>query len=614
MSSHIDDFSREIFVGGTYHSFIAEVRKGCVKDVLAGAVCLEPFFESFDPTRIYREGKSVRVSVPYNVDNSSWFVCRMKVPLFDKVDWDRFDFLLSRLSAFSGVVSFEIFGNKERVEFFVGSSSVQLVSVLRGVLQGVFPELVVVEADDPFVNLDSSSLRVFDLFPMPPYHRRMSCGFSSLAGFLKTISALPRGEFGFFQALFVPVRNDWQGNVSSLLKAEAVLDGRCPFGRTSSGMVKDLSRPFFSVAVRFGCVSKDKGVVGALRNFCGSFLHSGKPFCFRTERDFAKVLGREKVSEMLVKRIAYCPGFVLDSGELANFVHFPDSSVKCFGVRLDVARGFRVPERLLQDGRPLGFNYSSGRKVLVRLPASEHNKSLWLLGRSRYGKSNSMKRQAAYHAERGDGVCFIDPHRLAAFEFLGMLSPKAAERVVFLDFDDEEYVLDYNPFDEGDEESFGRLSVEFVNSFKHLFDAVSFHRMSHLLRMAVYALFVLGKNLSSIPVLFSRSSSGELLRKEVVARANNGEVRRFWREEFYAYPREAFAPVVNRFSELLMDARALRVFSREKNKVRIDRAMDEGKILVVALPSSVDVACVVGGLLLAQLQKAGLARTGRGAI
>jgi len=608
-----DMFSEAVFAGLTYRCMDVEAAKGCCGRVFPYAVGLEPFFERFDPGQTYRRGGDVKVAVPFNMENNSWCVFRFKIPLSDEVNWERFNSLLSSLSAFCGVGSFEVFGNKDGVEFLVGSSSEQLAAVLCGAFQRFFPDLVVMRAEDPFVKLKAERLCLFDLFPAPPYYRRMSCGgISSLSGFVKILSGLPSGAFGFFQVLFCPVRNDWQYNVRALRHAEELLGGQAPFGRTPVGMVKDLSRPLFAVAVRFGCTSGDRRIVGSLRNFCGSFVHAGKPLRYRTEKNFVKAIGKQKLFEMLVRRLAYCPGMILGSDELSNnFVHFPDKSVKSFGVRLDVARGFRVPARLMQDGRPLGFNYALSRRVLVRLPASEHNKSLWLIGRSRYGKSNSMKRQAVYHAERGDGICFIDPHRLAAFEFLGMLSEKAAGRVVLLDFDDEEYVLDFNPFDEDDKTGYGRLSVEFVNSFKHLFDATSFHRMSHLLRMAVYALFVLKKNLSSIPVLFSKGSSGELLRREVAARADNAEVRRFWREEFYTYPKEAFAPIVNRFSELLMDDRALRIFSREKSKVRIDRVMDEGKILVVPLPSSVDVACVVGGLLLAKLQKCGLARTGR---
>lgn len=591
------DFADAVNVGGTYHSYLAETSKGCDKRVFPFGVRLEPLFESFDPSQIFKMGSCPCAAVPSSKSNE-WFVCKVKVPLFEKVDWSRFDFLLSSLSAFNGTVSFEVFGNKDGVSFLFGTSSRQLLAVLRGVLQAVFPELVLVETEDFFANV--KVVRLFDVFPVPPYHRRMSCGFSFLPAFLKAVSALPKSEFGFFQALFVPVRNDWHSNVSALLRAEAVLEGRSPFGRTPAGLVKDVSRPFFAVAARFGCSSAR--LVCELRNVCGSFVMGGKPFCFRTEKSFGDVAG------MLQRRAVFCPGFILDCGELANFVHFPDSSVK--GVRLDVAKGFKVSERLLGAGRPLGFNYSSGKEVLVCLPDSEHNKCLWLLGRSRYGKTNSMKRQAAYHAERGDGVLFVDPHRLAAFEFLGMLSEQAAERVVFLDFDDKDFVLDYNPFDEDDRSSYGRLSVEFVNSFKHLFEASSFHRMAHLLRMAVYALFVLKKNISSVPVLFSRTQSGETMRRLVAAKADNAEVRRFWREEFQTYPKEAFSPIVSRFSELLMDDRALRIFSREKSKVRIGRALDDGLVVVVALPSSVDVASIIGGLLLAQVQKAALARTG----
>jgi hypothetical protein len=612
-------FAKEVFAGCTFNSLFVESSKGCVKKIFSYPVMLEPLYERFDATRIYRRGKNVNIAVANDKVCGEWFVCRLKVPLFDKVDWDRVEAVLFRLSGFCGVVSFEVFVCGNDVTFFLGCSSKQLLGVLCGVWQGAFPGLVVLECDDSFMRLRAvkGGLCFFDLYPSPPYYRRMNGErlVSSLASFIKIASGLKGGECCFYQTLFCPVRNDWHFNVRSLVASESFLGARSPFGKTASGMVKDLCKPLFAVAVRFGCVSKNSGVASALRNFCGSFLHVGKPFCFRTEKDFGKVLSKREISEMLLKRIAYCPGFILDSGELCSFVHFPDSSVKSFSLSMDVAKkSFRVPKELLGAGRPLGFNCASGKEVLVRLPDSLHNKGCWLIGRSRSGKSTTITNQFCWHVENVDnlgGACLIDPHRVTAREILGFLPLSVVGRTAFLDFDDDSYVLDYCPFDEDNEEFFGRMSTEIVNSLKNLFDAGNYYRMSHLLGRAVYALFVLKKNLSTIPVLFSRTAEGERLRKEVVAKVRNVEVQRFWQSDYYSYGREAFMPISNRLSSLFMDFKAQRIFSREKNKVDIGRFMDEGWAVLVALPSSVDISCTIGGMLAADFQKASFLRVGR---
>ncbi|MFH1803070.1 MAG: hypothetical protein ABH864_06525 [archaeon] len=611
-SQNVRDFAENIFRGCTHNALLAEAGKGCSKEVFEKRVCLEPAFERFDPSRVYRHGDCFRSAVFDDGKVGGWCVFGLRLPLVDELDWDLFGGVLCGLSAFGGVASFEVVGNSGGVCFLAGSSDEELAGVLRGQLVGGVPGLVAVEKSDPFRCVDVSRLVVFDLFPSMPWYRRLSVGgLGGLKDFCRIISGLSEDEFGFFQVLFVPVRNDWHFGVKALLKAEDLLGGRCPFGKSSAGMVKDLSRPFFAVAVRFGCSSTNKEVVSALRVFCGSFVLGGRPFQFRSEKDFIGKVGIEGLQSMLSDRVVFCPGFVLDAGELAGFVHFPDKSVLSCGVRLEVAKGFRVPSALINCGRPLGINKGLGVDVLVCLPDSLNNRGAWLLGRARSGKSTSLEHEFCWHASRGECVFLLDPHRVTAEKVIGLLPESCVERSAFFDFDADDFVLQFNPFCEEREELFGRLSVEFVSVLKTLFDASHFYRMSHLLSRAVYALFVLKKNLSTIPVLFSRGAEGDRLRREVVSRTSNAEVRRFWKSEFYSYPREAFTPIINRLSSLFLDAKALRIFSSEKNAVDVAGFMREGWSVSVALPSSYDLCVTVGGMLSAQVRNEGLFRAGK---
>jgi hypothetical protein len=369
--------------------------------------------------------------------------------------------------------------------------------------------------------------------------------------------------------------------------------------------------PLYACHIRLGCVVGDgSGVVDAIRQFGGCFVHGGKALSFRTEKDFLEVIKREDLVGMVSGRHGFCTGMLLDSRELASFVYFPDRSISSFGLKINFSRGLMVSKALL-TGRPIGLSCSSGNDDVICLPLSIQNMCLWILGTARKGKSVSMINQFLWLAINCFAACFLDPHRTSIFELLGLLPDEVQEKVVHLDFDDDDYVVDFNPFDEADPESYGRLTVEFVNSFKNLFEAASFHRMSHILRMAVFALFVLKKNLNSIPVLFSRTKEGDDLRRAVVDNCNNEEVVRFWKHEFYTYRKEAFSPILNRFSSLFMDAKALRTFSREKNRIDLAEIMDSGKILLIALPNSIDVSGIIGGMMIAQFQKCAFARTAK---
>jgi hypothetical protein len=309
---------------------------------------------------------------------------------------------------------------------------------------------------------------------------------------------------------------------------------------------------------------------------------------------------------MLKNRISYTTGMLVTSDEVATFVHIPCEPLP---IHIDFAKGFPVPDRLLQGRRCLGVNLARGFEQLVRLPDKGENKSMYLPGSSRSGKTTAMVNQVLDLANDGQGVGFFDPHREAAFQLLGLIDPQQADRVVFLDFDDPEYVVAYNCY-QTSRTDHGRLALEITNSYEHLFDATSFHRMNHFLRLITYGLFELGENLIVVPTLLSSTPQGDFRRREIVQRTTNAEVARFWDDEFYTYGRKAFTPILNRISALFMDDHAARIFSTKENKVIIDKIMNERKILIVALPASVELSSLTGGMLTADCQKAAFARTG----
>ena len=272
--------------------------------------------------------------------------------------------------------------------------------------------------------------------------------------------------------------------------------------------------------------------------------------------------------------------------------------------------GIIVRMEVRHEGVPLGVNHTRGVPIEVFQPESlQHNRSSWLIGASRMGKSSMIAHRVRFFAVRGRGVGLIDPHRTTAFDVLGALGDVDPDRVMFLDFDHHVPVA-YNPFVHDDERDYGRLTTEFVHSLKHLFDAAGFHRMAHFLGNAIYASFVLKANLATLPMLFAKSPMSEQLRRRVIAGAKNMAVQRFWVEEYNAHGSEAFAPIMNRLSALLLDDRTLRTFSQHDNRVHIADAMDEGKIVIVAPPASIDAASIVGGMLIAQAKHAAFRRTG----
>lgn len=604
------EFGQAIALGCTYNALLVEASRGSLPTTFPYPVQLEPVYEPFDPSQMYRQGRPTSPALPTR-HQPSWKVYRLRPPGTDQVDWSAFESLVSSMSTLTDVASFEVIGTKHVADFFVGSASTRPAKAWRTAWRSTFPELVSVGVEDPFIrhHLDYSKLTVIDIYPRPPYHRRMSVApaVSPLVHFLGLLPGLDEDDWAFYQVLFTPVEHDWHRNVKAMIHAESILRERSPFGKSTAGTVKNPSKPLFAVRVRFGSISTQAVVDHHLLTLAGAFHYDGNPFLHRGKQAFTETLRTQnKIVDMLRQRVSYTTGMLLTSDEVATFVHVPCQPVP---IHIDFAKGFPVPDRLLHGARRLGVNSARGFDQLVRFPDGSQNKCMYHPGSSRSGKTTFMLNQVCELASDGQRVGYVDPHREAAFQLLGLIDPKHAERVVFLDFDDPEHVVGYNCFQTSQGEH-GRLALEITNSYQHLFDAASYHRMNHFLRLITYGLFELGENLIAIPTLLSRTPQGDALRREIVRRTKNPEAARFWDDEFYTHPPVAFNPILNRTSALFMDDHAARIFSTKENKVSIDRIMTEGQILIVALPASVELSSLIGGMLIAQFQKAAFARTG----
>jgi len=594
------DFGRLLAASTAQYAITVEAQR-TQSPIFSHPVELEPHFEPFDPLQTFvHTDRQHFVTIP---PPAPWRLRRIILPDTADVDARRAEAMTAALAGCNAPMSFELIATPERAEFYLGAQPAD-ITVLANTWLGVYPTSAVVPATDPLSSLAPAPLVLVDLYSPAGYHRAVRSAGTPWRTLLRFCTGMQGHDVLFCQVLFVPARHRWQHNIASILEAERALGHRAPQGRTTNA--KNLAEPLFAVTIRLG--STTPALRHSIEAFPGTLTADGMPFRYRTLEDYQRVLDNDGVVDLLRRRVSYTLGQLFTSSELSLLVHPPDSAAAGL-VHLDIARGLTVPDALRHDGIPLGENHDRGLPMSVVQPDGQQNKSAWLIGASRKGKSTMLIQRARHLALRGSGVGLIDPHRTTAFALLGALDDVPPERVLFLDFDAEIPVA-YNPFSHSSPEDVGRLTTEFVHSMKHLFDAASFHRMAHFLGMGIYASFVLKSNLATLPILFARATLGEQLRRRVIAEAANASVRRFWRDEFPSYSPDAFAPLVNRLSALLLDDRTYRTFAQTENRVDLASAMDEGLVVIIAPPASIEAASIVGGMFVAQAQHAAFRRTG----
>ncbi|MDX2154048.1 MAG: hypothetical protein SFV54_25130 [Bryobacteraceae bacterium] len=577
---------------------LTEEHRVTASPVYRERVGLEPVFQPVDPAQT-AAGSRRSLAAPARVYD--WTLGRLLLSERTMVEWPRATDVLRRFLGIGGPVSLECALTRGAARFYLGAPSA-CARVARAAWLAGYPETAVEEVADHWRERVPVIRFLADLYSPRPYHAGVAATISSpWASLLRLAEEMEESQRIDWQCVMTPVQYDWPANIAALLALERGMGVRAPYQTRNT---KNTGEPLFACAVRIA--ASDAGLARGIAAYVGTFTADGIPWRWRSLEEYEQVLSADAVVGMLADRAAHTTGQLLTLSELALFVHLPDRPA-AGGVALEYRRGLPVPLRLQQDGVPLGVNERTGRGIAVYQPLIQQNRSAWYLGRSRMGKSSAIVHRCRYLATRGGGVGLIDPHRVTAFALLGSLGGIPLERAVFLDFDAALPVA-YNAFAGVAPQDYGRLTTEYVHSLKHLFEASSYHRMTHILGNCVYALFVLGENLASLPMLLSRTPAGESFRRLVIARAPNLMVQRFWSEEFPSFRSEAFAPIINRLSALLLDDRTLRTFVQPENRVCIPQILADGRVLIVAPPASVDAASIVGGFLIAQLKQAAFAR------
>jgi len=170
----------------------------------------------------------------------------------------------------------------------------------------------------------------------------------------------------------------------------------------------------------------------------------------------------------------------------------------------------------------------------------------------------------------------------------------------------------YNPLRRVRQDKIPLAAAGLLDALRKLWPDAWGVRMEHVLRNSLYAL--LEREDSALPDIL-RLYTDASFRMAVVSRLQNEVVRRFWTDEFEAYPdryrAEVVAAIQNKLGALLTDPRLCRVLVAPEKPVSFRRVLDEGGTLIVNLAKGrlgEDGANLLGGLVVATIGLAALSR------
>lgn len=298
-------------------------------------------------------------------------------------------------------------------------------------------------------------------------------------------------------------------------------------------------------------------------------------------------------------------------GKLREVVKVSEShefEMKAGDIELGTAqmKGFEAFQQELRDANDTGlddfFHYP------LRLRREERNRHLYVIGKTRMGKTTMLANMCADDIKSGQGVCFIDPHGDAAQELLNMVPEERLGDVIYFDPTQMIGTPAFNPLSLQFPPA--KLTEDVISVFQMLVGDSWGPRMEHMLRYAVLTLITSPDphTIRDIRTLFI----DEARRNRIIEKVVNPSIREFWESEYPLLPSNAVNPILNKLSSFLAPTSDLeRVFSNPVNELDFTAILNDSKILIVNLSKGIlgdESARLLGGMIVTGIQQAGLGR------
>lgn len=227
-------------------------------------------------------------------------------------------------------------------------------------------------------------------------------------------------------------------------------------------------------------------------------------------------------------------------------------------------------------------------QVPFGISVADRRRHLYIIGKTGSGKSTLLRTMLVQDFEAGRGVMLLDPHGDLAEELLNYIPPWRTGDVIYVNPSELSYSVGLNLLEHVPPDDRPLVAASVVATFKHIWRDSWGPRLEYVLYNTVAALLDFppsrgGISLLGVPRMFTDPD----YRDRIVGEIRDPRTRAFWTEEFAAYSpataAEVVSPVQNKIGTLLAMPAIRHMLGQPRSTLRIDEAMDDGRIIVCNL-------------------------------
>lgn len=298
-------------------------------------------------------------------------------------------------------------------------------------------------------------------------------------------------------------------------------------------------------------------------------------------------------------------GFILNSKELAHFVHYPNRTVVSEKLGLGDGKTKRCAH-LAQGGIYLGENVHHGKSLPVYLDTETRLSHTHIVGVTGVGKSNLVAKMMLADIRQGRGCAIFDPHGDICDDILRRIPVERKGDVIIVDPSDADYPIGFNVLEASTDAEKIVLGSDLVSAFKRHASAWG-DNMTAVFQNAINT--VLESSQRTTLIELKRFLIEEEFRREYLSSVDDPSLHYYWQNE-YPMLRKGIAPLLTRIDTFLRP-KPIRYMLAQKDGVDIAECVKKNKVVLLKLSQGLigeQNSYLLASLFLAKFNQAALAR------